>query len=168
MSKDERGDIGTDEDLRDGVETAPASFEEANINPDLIRREGFASEAEYRAYIATLGGHAPFEGTTEERLLISDGHALEGRLRELREEIENLRARLHVVQHQAATVVTENVRWADASAHAQLGNQPWLKLAGAMAAAFVVTRGIRRLPLGAVATTALPLVAAAMNRKIAR
>ncbi|QND17275.1 hypothetical protein HB775_26560 (plasmid) [Rhizobium leguminosarum bv. trifolii] len=168
MSKDERGDIGTDEDLRDGVETAPASFEEANINPDLIRREGFASEAEYRAYIATLGGHAPFEGTTEERLLISDGNALEGRLRELREEIENLRARLHVIQHQAATVVTENVRWADASAHAQLGNQPWLKLAGAMAAAFVVTRGIRRLPLGAVATTALPLVAAAMNRKIAR
>ncbi|OAV48723.1 hypothetical protein A6U98_17340 [Rhizobium sp. WYCCWR10014] len=168
MSKDERGDIGTDKDLRDGVETAPASFEEANINPDLIRREGFASEAEYRAYIATLGGHAPFEGTTEEHLLISDGHALEGRLRELREEIENLRARLHVIQHQAATVVTENVRWADASAHAQLGNQPWLKLAGAMAAAFVVTRGIRRLPLGAVATTALPLVAAAMNRKIAR
>jgi hypothetical protein len=37
-----------------------------------------------------------------------------------------------------------------------------------MAATFVVTRGIRRLPLGAVATTALPLVAAAMNRKLAR
>ena len=52
--------------------------------------------------------------------------------------------------------------------HAQLGNQPWLKLAAAMAATFVVTRGIRRLPLGAVATTALPLVAAAMNRKFAR
>ena len=168
MLKDERGDTGTNKDMRDGAETAPASFEEVNINPDLIRREGFTSEAEYRAYIATLGGHAPVEGTVEEPLLVSDGHALEGRLRELREEIENLRARLHVIQHQAATVVTENVRWADASAHAQLGNQPWLKLAGAMAAAFVVTRGIRRLPLGAVATTALPLVAAAMNRKIAR
>ncbi|MEK1862218.1 MAG: hypothetical protein AAAC49_10515 [Rhizobium leguminosarum] len=168
MFKDEHGDIGTDKGMRDGVETAPASFEEANINPDLIRREGFASEAEYRAYIATLGGHAPVEGTVEEPLLVSDGHALEGRLRELREEIENLRARLHVIQHQAATVVTENVRWADASAHAQLGNQPWLKLAAAMAATFVVTRGIRRLPLGAVATTALPLVAAAMNRKFAR
>lgn len=168
MFKDERGDIGTGKGVRDGVETAPASFEEANINPDLIRREGFASEAEYRAYIATLGGHARVEGTVEEPLLVSDGHALEGRLRELREEIENLRARLHVIQHQAATVVTENVRWADASAHAQLGNQPWLKLAAAMAATFVVTRGIRRLPLGAVATTALPLVAAAMNRKFAR
>ncbi|XKM43220.1 hypothetical protein A4U53_036525 (plasmid) [Rhizobium ruizarguesonis] len=168
MFKDELGDTGTNKDMRDGVETAPTSFEEASINPDLIRREGFASEAEYRAYLATLGGHAPVEGTVEEPFLVSDGHALEGRLRELREELENLRARLHVIQHQAATVVAENVRWADASAHAQLGNQPWLKLAGAMAATFVVARGIRRLPLGAVATTAVPLVAAAVNRKFAR
>ncbi|MBY5437664.1 hypothetical protein [Rhizobium leguminosarum] len=168
MFKEELGDTGTNKDMRDGVETAPASFEEASINPDLIRREGFASEAEYRAYLATLGGHVPVEGTVEELLPISDGHALEGRLRELREELENLRARLHVIQHQAATVVAENVRWADTSAHAQLGNQPWLKLAGAMAATFVVTKGIRRLPLGAMATTALPLVAAAVNRKFAR
>nr|WP_017956677.1 hypothetical protein [Rhizobium leguminosarum] len=166
--KDELRDTGTNKDMRDGVETAPASFEEASINPDLIRREGFASEAEYRAYIATLGGHASVGDTVEEPLPIYEGHVLEGRLQELREELENLRARLHVIQHQAATVVTENVRWADASAHAQLGNQPWLKLAGAMAAAFVVTRGIMRLPLGAVATTALPLVAAAMNRKLAQ
>ncbi|NNH42744.1 hypothetical protein HLI03_13940 [Rhizobium laguerreae] len=168
MFKDELGDTGTNKDMHDGVETAPASFEEASINPDLIRREGFASEAEYRAYIATLGGYASVADTVEEPLQIYEGHVLEGRLQELREELENLRARLHVIKHQAATVVTENVRWADASAHAQLGNQPWLKLAGAMAAAFVVTRGIMRLPLAAVATTALPLVAAVMNRKLAR
>jgi hypothetical protein len=167
MFKDELGDTGTNKDMRDGVETAPASFEEASINPDLIRREGFASEAEYRAYIATLCGYASVEDTVDEPLPIYEGHVLEDRLQELRDELENLRARLHVIQHQAATVVTENVRWADASAHAQLGNQPWLKLAGAMAATFVVTRGIIRLPLGAVATTALPLVAAAMNRKLA-
>ncbi|MGO7635491.1 hypothetical protein AB9F42_17440 [Rhizobium leguminosarum] len=166
MFKDELGDTGTNKDMRDGVETAPASFEEASINPDLIRREGFASEAEYRAYIATLGDYASVGDTVDEPLPIYEGHVLEGRLQELREELENLRARLHVIQHQAATVVTENVRWADASAHAQLGNQPWLKLAGAMAATFVITRGIMRLPLGAVATTALPLVAAAMNRKL--
>lgn len=168
MLKDELGDIATNMDRRDNAGTAPAAFEEANANPDLIRREGFASEAEYRAYIATLGGHAPVGGTFEEPLLASDDHALEGRLRELREELENLHARLQVIQHQAATVVAKNVRWADASAHAQLGNQPWLKLAGAMAATFVVTRGIRRLPLGTVATTALPLVAAVMKRKSVR
>jgi hypothetical protein len=156
MFNDELGDIGTNTDRRDNAGTAPAEFEEANANPDLIRREGFASEAEYQAYIATLGGQAPMEGIVEDRL------------RDLREELENLRARLHVIQRQAATVVAENARWADASAHAQLGDQPWLKLGGAMAAAFVVTRGIRRLPLGTVATTALPLVAAAMNRKFAK
>lgn len=168
MLKDERGEIGTNRGMPGGAGTAPATFEEATINPDLIRREGFASDADYRAYIATLGGHVPVDDLVEEPRVVSDGHALEGRLRELREELENLHARLHVIQHQAATVVAENVRWADASAHAQLGSQPWLKLAGAMAAAFVVTRGIRRLPLGAVATTAVPLVAAAMNRKFAR
>lgn len=168
MFKDEREDIGINKDIRDGVGTAPPAFEEANVNSDLIRREGFASEAEYRAYMATLGGHVPVGGTVEQPFLVSDDHVLEGRLRELREEIENLRARLHVIQHQAATVVVENVRWADASAHAQLGTQPWLKLVGAMAATFVVTRGTRRLPLGTVAATALPLVAAAMNRKFAK
>ncbi|MBY5555948.1 hypothetical protein J0664_28985 (plasmid) [Rhizobium leguminosarum] len=168
MMKDELGDTGTNKDMRDGVETAPASFEEASINPDLIRREGFASEAEYRAYIATLGGHASVGDTVEEPLPIYDGHVLEGRLQELRVELENLRARLHVIQRQARTVVAENVRWADASAHAQLGNQPWLKLAGAMAATFIVTRGIRHLPFGIAATTAMPLILTAMNRKLAR
>ncbi|MBY3444766.1 hypothetical protein HFO45_12925 [Rhizobium leguminosarum] len=168
MMKDELGDTGTNKDMRDGVETAPASFEEASINPDLIRREGFASEAEYRAYIATLGGHATVGDTVEEPLPIYDGHVLEGRLQELRVELENLRARLHVIQRQARTVVAENVRWADASAHAQLGNQPWLKLAGAMAATFIVTRGIRHLPFGTAATTAMPLILTAMNRKLAR
>ncbi|MBY5609605.1 hypothetical protein HFO32_01180 [Rhizobium leguminosarum] len=167
MMKDELGDTGTNKDMRDGVETAPASFEEASINPDLIRREGFASEAEYRAYIATLGGHASVGDTVEEPLPIYDGHVLEG-LQELRVELENLRARLHVIQRQARTVVAENVRWADASAHAQLGNQPWLKLAGAMAATFIVTRGIRHLPFGTAATTAMPLILTAMNRKLAR
>ncbi|PDS78478.1 hypothetical protein [Rhizobium sp. L43] len=168
MFKDELGNIGTNKDMRDDGGTAPAAVEEANANPDLIRREGFASEAEYRAYLATLGGHVPVEGVVEAAVLVSDDHALESRLRDLREELENLRARLHVIQRQAATVVAENVRWADASAHAQLGTQPWLKLAGAMAATFIVTRGIRRLPLGTVATTAMPLAVAVMNRKLAR
>ncbi|RUM03880.1 hypothetical protein [Rhizobium chutanense] len=168
MFKDELGDIGINDGMRDNAGTAPAAFEEANANPDLIRREGFASEAEYRAYIATLGGHVPVESLVDTALPASDHHALESRLRDLREELENLRARLHVIRRQAATVVAQNLRWADASAQAQLGTQPWLKLAGAMAAAFVVTRGIRRLPLGTVATTAMPLVAAAMSRKYAR
>ncbi|ARM92355.1 hypothetical protein RHEC894_PE00332 (plasmid) [Rhizobium sp. CIAT894] len=168
MFKDELGDIGTDEGMRDNVGTAPAAYGEAKANPHLIRPEGFASEAEYRAYIATLGGHVPAEDLADTTLPAPDHHALESRLQDLREELENLRARLHVIKRQAETVVAENLRWADASAHAQLGTQPWLKLAGAMAATFVVTKGIRRLPLGTLATAAMPLVAAAMNRKFAR
>ncbi|ARQ61649.1 UNVERIFIED_ORG: hypothetical protein GGE64_002475 [Rhizobium etli] len=166
MIKNESG-TGADDRLDDaGIPLA--NREEADINPDLLRREGFASEAEYRAYLATLGQEIPFDAYVVETVEISEGHVLEGRLRELREELENLQARLHVIRRQAATVLTENARWADASAHAQLGDRPWLKLAGAMAAAFVVTRGLRRLPLGTVATTALPLAAAAINRKLAR
>ncbi|EJC83607.1 hypothetical protein Rleg4DRAFT_6645 [Rhizobium leguminosarum bv. trifolii WSM2297] len=168
MFKDELGDIGTNKDMGDNAGTAPAAFEEANANPDLIRREGFASEADYRAYLTTLGGHVPVEGIIEDDLLVSDDPALEGRLRDLREELENLRARLHVIQRQAATVVAENLRWADASAHAQLGTQPWLKLAGAMAVTFVATKAVRQLPLGTLTTTAMPLVVAAMNRKFVR
>lgn len=167
MLKDEPAGGGTDKRL-DDAGLPLANREEADINPDLIRREGFASEAEYLAYLATLGRDIPFEAYVVETVEVFEGHALEARLRELREELENLRARLHVIRDQAATVVAENVRWADASAHAQLGDRPWLKLAGAMGAAFVVARGVRRLPLGAVATTALPLVAAALNRKLAR
>ncbi|MDF0699669.1 hypothetical protein PYR71_24910 [Rhizobium sp. MC63] len=166
MFKNESGTSATKS--LDDVGIPLANKEEADINPDLIRRDGFANEAEYRAYLATLGGEIPFDAYVAETVETSEGHALEGRLRELREEFENLQARLQVIRRQAATVLTENARWADASAHAQLGDRPWLKLAGAIAAAFVVTRGLRRLPLGTVATAALPLAAAAINRKLAR
>ncbi|MBX4892200.1 hypothetical protein [Rhizobium bangladeshense] len=169
MIKDQSAAFGAERN-RGNAGTSMPNEEEPTINPDLIRREGFASEAEYRAYFDTLGRDvsAPTEDRLGEPVRISEEHILESRLQELRGELENLRARLHGIRHQAATVVTENVRWADSSAHAQLGNQPWLKLAGAMAGAFVITRGLRQLPWGTVATTALPLVVAAMNRKFAR
>ncbi|SCB61148.1 hypothetical protein GA0061105_11587 [Rhizobium aethiopicum] len=167
MFKDQGAAFGPEKNRGDAGASVP-NGEEPTINPDLIRREGFASEAEYRAYFATVDRDVSAPDRVEEPVRISEEHVLESRLQELRWEVENLRARLHEIRHQAATVVTENVRWADSSAHAQLGDQPWLKLAGAMAGAFVITRGLRRLPWGAVATTALPLAVAAMNRKLAR
>jgi hypothetical protein len=60
------------------------------------------------------------------------------------------------------------MKWADASAHAQLGAYPWAKLAGAMAFTFVSSRLLRRLPLGAVASAALPLAASKMRRRYDR
>ncbi|MBB3350274.1 hypothetical protein FHT70_000175 [Rhizobium sp. BK049] len=169
MIKDEAAAFGAENDRGDAAASMP-NGEESTINPDLVRREGFASEAEYRAYFATLGGDAsaPPENHVAEPVPTSGEHILESRLQELKWELEILRARLHGIRRQAATVVTENVRWADSSAHAQLGDQPWLKLAGAMAVAFLITRGLRRLPWGTVATTALPLAIATMNRKLAR
>lgn len=169
MIKDQAAAFGAENNRGDAAASVP-NGEEPTINPDLIRREGFANESEYRAYFATLARDvsASTEDHVGEPVRISGQRILESRLQELRWELEILRARLHGIRRQAATVVTENVRWADSSAHAQLGDQPWLKLAGAMAGAFVVTRGLRRLPWGTVVTTALPLAVAAMNRKLAR
>ncbi|EJZ18805.1 hypothetical protein, partial [Rhizobium sp. Pop5] len=127
MVKDQSAGFGT-EKRYDDTGIPRTNGEEADINPALLRREGFESEVEYRAYLATLGGDVPVDTYADEPLGISEEHALDARLQELREELENLRARLHVIREQAATVVAENVRWADASAHAQLGDQPWLKL----------------------------------------
>ncbi|ABC94142.1 hypothetical protein RHE_PF00252 (plasmid) [Rhizobium etli CFN 42] len=168
MSKDQAA-FDAEDNRGDAAASLP-NGEEPTINPDLIRREGFVSEAEYRAYFAELGRDvsAPTEDQVGEPVRSSGERILENRMQELRWELEILRARLHGIRRQAATVVTENVRWADSSAHAQLGDQPWLKLAGAMAGAFVITRGLRRLPWGTVVTTALPLAVAAMNRKPAR
>jgi hypothetical protein len=75
----------------------------------------------------------------------------------LRNEINNLRARLAIIQQQAATVVRSNVEWADASAHAQLGPYPWAKLACAMAATFIGARVLGRA--AEFAAIALPLIA---------
>ncbi|MBB4192419.1 hypothetical protein GGE45_001982 [Rhizobium aethiopicum] len=169
MIKDQAAALGAEDNRGDAAASGP-NGEEPTINPDLVRREGFANEAEYRAYFATLSRDvsAQTDDHVGEPVRTSGQHILESRLQELRWELEILRARLHGIRRQAATVVTENVRWADSSAHAQLGDQPWLKLAGAMASAFVIARGLRRLPWGTVVTTALPLAVAAMNRKLAR
>jgi hypothetical protein len=169
MIKDQAAAFSAENNRGDAAASGP-NGEEPTINPDLVRREGFANEAEYRAYFATLSGDvsAPTDDHVGEAVRTSGQDILESRLQELRWELEILQARLHGIRRQAATVVTENVRWADSRAHAQLGDQPWLKLAGAMAGAFVITRGLRRLPWGTIVTTALPLAVAAMNRKLAR
>jgi hypothetical protein len=74
----------------------------------------------------------------------------------LRLEIDNLRARFTIIQQQAATVVRSNVEWADASAHAQLGSYPWVKLACAMTATFVGARVLGRA--AGFAAMVLPLI----------
>lgn len=127
--------------------------------------EGFASEAEYQAYLAAIAEDAPIEEIIVDVERTASREELERQIREVRDEIDHLRARLQIVRHQAGTVVEENWRWADASAHAQLGDYPWLKLSGAMAAAFLVGKALQRLPFGSLATAAAPLLIAAVREK---
>ncbi len=126
---------------------------------------GSDTEDELQAHLAEL-----------EALAMADGEAMAQRSRPfedvqadlyaLRQEIDHFRGRLHVITAQAETAVKSRAEWADASAHAQLGQYPWLKLAGVMAGTFIATRLIRSLPLGPLLTAALPLVATSIHGKI--
>jgi hypothetical protein len=70
----------------------------------------------------------------------------------LRRQIALLRIRVSEVAEQSGDVVRAKAHWADASARAQLGDHPWLKLAGAFAGTFLVTRVLRQLPVGLIVT----------------
>lgn len=122
------------------------------------RHEGFESEAEYRAYLDAVAEDAPVEEIVVDVERAAARAELERQIEDVRYEIDNLRARLHIIRHQAGSVVEENIRWADASAHAQLGDHPWLKLSSAMAAAFLVGKALQRLPFGPFATALAPLI----------
>ncbi|MDM9628441.1 hypothetical protein QTL95_21315 [Rhizobium sp. S152] len=80
-------------------------------------------------------------------------------------ELEILRDRLARIRNDIAQIVQARMEWADASAHAQLGEYPWAKLAAAMAASFVATKALRALPLAAAGSAVLPMVISALQRK---
>ena len=93
--------------------------------------------------------------------------SVELRLRysDTRVELEILRDRLARIKEDVAQIVQARIEWADASAHAQLGDYPWAKLGAAMAASFVATKTLRAPPLAAAGSAVLPLVISAMQRK---
>lgn len=66
----------------------------------------------------------------------------------LQQDVRLLRARITMLREDAEAALKAKARLVDANAHAQLGDYPWLKLAMATSAAFVVTRLVRNLPLG--------------------
>ena len=130
------------------------------------RPVGFDTDDEWQEHLALLEADTP----PEDRVLPD---TLSGRTFEdvyadflaVRDEIEHLHVRLSIVTQQAERVIRSRAEWADASAHAQLGDYPWLKLAGVMTGTFVLASLIRKLPLGSAFTAALPLVAAAIQRR---
>ncbi|MEK1931587.1 MAG: hypothetical protein AAAC47_17770 [Pararhizobium sp.] len=104
----------------------------------------------------------------EPQLLLAD-HSARARARLRREllqkELELLRARLDVIRAQAKDVVRLGATWANASARAQLGPYPWATFAGIAVSSFLVTNAIRKLPLGTVVATSMPLIMAAIERR---
>jgi uncharacterized protein YdbL (DUF1318 family) len=159
---------GMDE-IRDASEPTPAPEREEKTEQEKADQhanaEGFASEAAYEDYLDAVAEDAPVEEIVVDIERAAAREELERQIEDVRYEIDNLRARLHIIRHQAGNVVEENIRWVDASAHAQLGVYPWLKLSGAMAAAFFVGKALQQLPFGSLATTVTPLVLAAARER---
>lgn len=158
-----RDTIEGKDEVKDAGEQPPVD----RITPTdhAAHHEGFESEAEYRAYLDAVAEDAPVEEIVVDVERAASRAELERQIEDVRYEIDNLRARLHVIRHQAGNVVEENIRWADASAHAQLGDHPWLKLSTAMAAAFLVGKALQRLPFGPFATALAPLILAVARER---
>ena len=156
---------GIDRSKDQPTETVPAQPSEQEKADERAKAEGFASEAAYQHYLDAVPENAPVEEIVVDVERAASREELQRRIEDVRDEINNLRARLHIIRNRAGDVVEENIRWADASAHAQLGPYPWLKLSAAMAAAFCVGKALQRLPFGSLATAVAPLILAAAGEK---
>jgi hypothetical protein len=111
----------------------------------------------------------PLSGLTDQSVVsapldyVSPTAELSLRLAKTREEVSILRIRLARITEDAAQIVQSRLEWADASAHAQLGMHPWMKLTAAMVGSFLLTKVIRSLPIASIAST---LAVAAIKHKV--
>lgn len=64
----------------------------------------------------------------------------------LQREVRLLSARIDMLRLDAEAALKAKATSIDANAHVQLGDYPWLKLAAATSAAFVIARIVRSLP----------------------
>lgn len=130
--------------------------------------EGRDTEAELQAHLAEMEAAArmanPIPALPEDEPAPADTSALADALETARTDLETIRARLEVIRAEAAHVVKSQAHWFDRSAHAQLGDYPYLKLAGAMAGSFLVGRALRVLPLGRLISLAVPLALAQVQK----
>lgn len=133
-----------------------------------LRPEGFASESEYRTRLAEIDPEAlPQDFLAPNDYILTEPTAIS----DLREKVAELAFQLEVLKARAVAKRSESTRlgrvvavWANSSAHDQLGPYPWFKLAGAFAATFLGTRALKMLPLGSMASVAVP----ALLRQIQR
>jgi hypothetical protein len=66
----------------------------------------------------------------------------------LQQELRLLKARIGLLREDAEAALKAKAISVDASAHVQLGDYPWLKLAAAICATFIAARLVRNVPLG--------------------
>jgi len=69
-------------------------------------------------------------------------------LNALQQELRLLKAHIGALREDAEAALKAKATSVDASAHVQLGDYPWLKLAAAICATFIAARLVRRLPFG--------------------
>lgn len=124
----------------------------------------FKTEAELQAYLAQREAEAPAEDAIPIPLNDID-RPDESSLQNLQDELASLRVQLATIKRQARNTLRASATRFDSSAHEQLGSYPWAKLAAAMAGTFLIGRLLSRLPVGAIATAAMPLIAAELNAR---
>ncbi len=83
----------------------------------------------------------------------------------LNKEIDLFRARLEIIRSQIGVLTRSSMTWADASARTQLGPYPWAKFLALSAGPYLVTKALRRLPIGSVIAVAIPLVTAVVKQR---
>ncbi len=125
-----------------------------------IRTHGFDTEAQLQEHLAEMEAETTGEADLAVRPVDLAQMREERTLAKLRSDIETLRRQVALVKEETAMLAKSSVQRVDDNAHRQLGDYPWLKLAGAMAASFLAGRLLRKLPFGSLATVALPLVTA--------
>ncbi|MBB4437002.1 MULTISPECIES: hypothetical protein [Rhizobium] len=89
-------------------------------------------------------GEPPFADAAEQTAREKADESLNA----LQHEVRLLNARIGVLREDAEAALKAKAVSVDASAHVQLGDYPWLKLAAAIGATFIAARLVRRLPLG--------------------
>lgn len=132
------------------------------MDDDRLESRSYALDPDYRAPLLDFDPDAsPLEVLEPKDYVLAEPTALT----EFRERLDDCQFQIEVVKARVAAIGSSSLRlvrvataWADKSAHGQLGAYPWIKLGGAFAATFVVNRAFRRLPFGAMASIALPLI----------
>jgi hypothetical protein len=129
---------------------------------DEFGRSPHSFDADHRAALSEFDPDAgPLDVLEPKDYMLSEPTAVS----EFREKVDDLQFQIGVLKARVAAIGSESIRlgrattsWVDRSAHSQLGSYPWLKLAGAFTSTFLATRLVRTLPLGPLASVAVPLV----------